>query len=57
MRSELREGVFNARYVLTDELTLRAGVAYHKFTQGGRDDFLRRQRQWDPVQDPGHVRR
>ncbi len=37
--SELREGVFNARYMLTDELTLRAGVAYHKFTQGGRDVF------------------
>ncbi len=25
--------------MLTDELTLRAGVAYHKFTQGGREVF------------------
>ncbi|MBC7669227.1 MAG: TonB-dependent receptor, partial [Gemmatimonadaceae bacterium] len=37
--SELREGVLNARYELTDALTLRAGIAYHKFTQGGRDVF------------------
>jgi TonB-dependent receptor len=37
--SELREGVLNAHYTLTEELTLRAGVAYHKFTQGGRDVF------------------
>ncbi|WP_426030037.1 TonB-dependent receptor [Caulobacter sp. DWP3-1-3b2] len=37
--SELREGVLNARYELTDALTVRAGIAYHKFTQGGRDLF------------------
>ncbi|MFZ0269738.1 TonB-dependent receptor [Caulobacter sp.] len=38
-QSELREGVLNARYELNDTLTLRAGVAYHRFTQGGRDVF------------------
>lgn len=37
--SSLREGVINLRYELNDALTLRAGGAYHKFTQGGRDVF------------------
>ena len=37
--SELREGVLNARYEMTDVLTLRAGVAYHRFSQDGRDVF------------------
>jgi len=37
--SGLREGVLNARYELTDALTLRAGVAYHRFSQSGRDLF------------------
>ncbi len=37
--SQLREGVLNARYELNDTLTLRAGVAYHKFSQSGRDVF------------------
>jgi TonB-dependent receptor len=37
--SELREGVLNARYELTDVFTLRAGAAYHRFSQGGRDLF------------------
>lgn len=38
-QSELHEGVANLSYVLTDSLTLRAGVAYHRFTQGGIDIF------------------
>ncbi|RRN64045.1 TonB-dependent receptor [Caulobacter sp. 602-1] len=38
-QSELKEGVLNAQYALNDTWTLRAGVAYHKFTQGGRDLF------------------
>jgi len=38
-QSELKEGVLNAKYELNDTWTLRAGVAYHKFTQGGRDLF------------------
>jgi iron complex outermembrane receptor protein len=37
--SELHEGVLNARYELTDVWTLRAGGAYHRFSQGGRDLF------------------
>jgi iron complex outermembrane recepter protein len=37
--SELREGVLNARYNLSDVWTLRAGVAYHRFSQGGIDIF------------------
>lgn len=37
--SELREGVANARYKLNDALTLRAGVAYHRFKQDGIDLF------------------
>jgi TonB-dependent receptor len=37
--SELREGVANARYKLNDVLTLRAGVAYHRFKQDGQDLF------------------
>jgi iron complex outermembrane receptor protein len=37
--SELREGVLNARYALNDVLTLRAGVAYHRFKQSGMDVF------------------
>lgn len=37
--SELKEGVLNARYELNDVLTLRAGVAYHRFLQDGRDLF------------------
>lgn len=38
-QSELQEGVLNAHYALNDVWTLRAGAAYHKFTQGGRDLF------------------
>ncbi|MDC7675884.1 TonB-dependent receptor [Asticcacaulis machinosus] len=37
--SELREGVLNGRYSLSDVWTLRAGVAYHKFSQEGIDLF------------------
>jgi TonB-dependent receptor len=37
--SELKEGVLNARYNLSDVWTLRAGVAYHKFSQDGMDLF------------------
>ncbi|CAL4869589.1 hypothetical protein MMA231_03881 (plasmid) [Asticcacaulis sp. MM231] len=37
--SELKEGVLNARYNLSDIWTLRAGVAYHKFSQDGIDLF------------------
>lgn len=37
--SQLKEGVLNARYALSDALTLRAGVAYHRFEQGGIDLF------------------
>jgi len=37
--SELREGVLNARYELNDVFTIRAGAAYHRFAQGGRDLF------------------
>ncbi|HTM82272.1 MAG TPA: TonB-dependent receptor [Asticcacaulis sp.] len=37
--SELKEGVLNARYNLSDTWTLRAGVAYHKFSQDGIDLF------------------
>ncbi|MBU4436077.1 MAG: TonB-dependent receptor, partial [Alphaproteobacteria bacterium] len=38
-QSELQEGVLNAQFKLDDVWTLRAGAAYHKFTQGGRDLF------------------
>jgi iron complex outermembrane receptor protein len=38
-QSELKEGVLNAHYELNDIFTLRAGVAYHRFVQGGRDVF------------------
>jgi len=38
-QSELKEGVLNAHYELNDIFTLRAGVAYHRFVQGGRDLF------------------
>ncbi|WCM26651.1 TonB-dependent receptor [Sphingomonas sp. QA11] len=37
--SELREGVLNLRYKMNDALTLRAGGAYHRFQQDGRDLF------------------
>ena len=37
--SELKEGVLNVRYELSDVFTLRAGAAYHGFKQGGRDLF------------------
>lgn len=37
--SELREGVANLRYKLNGALTLRAGVAYHRFKQDGIDLF------------------
>lgn len=37
--SELREGVLNMHYELNDALTLRAGAAYHRFAQDGRDLF------------------
>lgn len=34
-QSGLREGVLNLHYVLSDTLTLRAGAAYHRFSQDG----------------------
>ena len=37
--SGLREGVLNLRYELSDVFTLRAGVAYHRFSQNGTDLF------------------
>jgi TonB-dependent receptor len=37
--SELREGVLNAQYKLSDALTLRVGGAYHRFKQDGIDLF------------------
>jgi TonB-dependent receptor len=37
--SELREGVLNARFELNDALTLRAGIAYHRFSQDGIEFF------------------
>lgn len=37
--SELKEGVLNLHYELSDALTLRAGVAYHRFAQDGIDLF------------------
>jgi TonB-dependent receptor len=37
--SELREGVINLSYKASDALTLRAGGAYHRFKQDGRDLF------------------
>ncbi|ESQ74609.1 TonB-dependent receptor [Asticcacaulis sp. AC402] len=38
-QSELREAEFNASYALSNVWTLRAGVAYHRFSQGGIDKF------------------
>ena len=38
-QSGLREGVLNLRYELSDVFTLRAGVAYHRFSQQGADLF------------------
>ena len=37
--SALREGVFNLHYKLSDALTLRAGAAYHRFSQDGANYF------------------
>jgi TonB-dependent receptor len=37
--SELKEGALNARYKLNENLTLRAGAAYHNFSQNGADYF------------------
>ncbi|WP_408589511.1 TonB-dependent receptor [Novosphingobium sp.] len=37
--SELLEGVLNLRYKATDALTVRAGGAYHRFTQDGASYF------------------
>ncbi len=37
--SELKEGVFNGHYKLNDTWTLRAGAAYHKFSQDGANFF------------------
>ena len=37
--SQLQEGVLNLKYKLSDAVSLRAGVAYHRFTQGGMDLF------------------
>ncbi len=37
--SELKEGVLNAHYKLSDALTLRAGVAYHDFSNNGANYF------------------
>lgn len=38
-KSQLQEGVLNAHYKLNDDLTLRAGGAYHRFSQSGEDLF------------------
>ena len=38
-QSELKEGVLNLHYKFNDTWSLRAGAAYHKFTQGGADYF------------------
>ena len=38
-QSELHEGVLNATYEFNDVFKLRAGAAYHRFTQGGIDIF------------------
>ena len=38
-QSELQEGVLNAHYKIDDVFTLRAGGAYHRFSQDGRDLF------------------
>src|SRR5262249_40097300 len=35
----LREATLNGRYTLNDMWTLRAGLAYHRFTQAGTDLF------------------
>lgn len=37
--SELRQGGLNLRYKLDDQLTLRAGAAYHRFAQDGASYF------------------
>lgn len=37
--SQLEEGVFNLRYKVTDVWTLRAGAAYHHFSQNGANYF------------------
>ncbi len=37
--STLEEGVLNLKYKLTDVWTLRAGIAYHKFSQDGANYF------------------
>ena len=37
--STLQEGVLNATYKMNDVWTLRAGAAYHKFTQDGANYF------------------
>lgn len=37
--SELREGVVNLRFKLSDGFTLRAGAAYHRFEQDGASYF------------------
>ncbi|MBY9063637.1 TonB-dependent receptor [Sphingomonas yunnanensis] len=37
--SELREGVGNLRFKVSPALTLRAGIAYHRFEQDGIDLF------------------
>jgi iron complex outermembrane receptor protein len=37
--SELKEGVANIRYDLSDVWTLKAGLAYHRFEQDGIDMF------------------
>lgn len=37
--SELKEGTLNLRYKFDRTFTLRAGAAYHKFTQDGADYF------------------
>ncbi len=37
--SELKEGVLNATYKLDDAWTLRAGAAYHNFSQNGVNYF------------------
>ena len=37
--SDLKEGVLNARYSLNDVWTLRAGAAYHRFSQNGANYY------------------
>ncbi|MDG5497447.1 TonB-dependent receptor [Niveispirillum sp. BGYR6] len=37
--TSLKEGVLNGRYTLTDGLTLRGGLAYHRYTSSGSETY------------------